>query len=568
MRRRLSRLFDSPLIRRIQFYARRARGQLDRRFFVTLIEGILVIVVIAAVLITLLEKDWTLGAFGTSFYWGLTTVLGQGDPSYITSPAGWFISWLLILFGVALFGTITGALIAIVIDFLLKEGQGMGASGYVGHVVVCGWNTTARDLIAELTSDDYKVKVVVIAPLDKNPAGAGVYFVKGDPTEPQDLERAGIENASAALIFPVDDSNDADMRSILTVIAIESMAPAVRTVAEVNNPRHADHFRRARVDELLVSSQVGARLLARSALYPGLTELVADIVSGGEGSELYRVQIPDDYLNLSVDDVSIRLRADHRATLLSISRGGRAFVNPPSDFRIEPGDDAVVVAESLGTLAPLILKHDDGTGTPATPMAVEADGNGSGPTAERATPPPTDRIVPVAAAAAAVQAVASGPAPAPGPAQPTGVPGSGPTQAPVIVSSPAPAPAPPTITAAPTVAPVVPPTSPGGAQGPTVAVADAPVVAAGDSIANGAAPVAVASAPATAVVSGVAVLDPATLAAIQAVAQAQAAPPVQYVAVAAYPDSAPQVIPVAPLPAASAEPDGKRGKHKKKHGKG
>ena len=125
----------------------------------------------------------------------------------------------------------------------------MGASGYEGHVVVCGWNATARDLIKELQTDAYQVKVVVIAPLDKNPAGDGVYFVRGDPTEPADLERAGVAQASAALIFPVDDSNDADMRSILTVMAIESVAPEVRTVAEVNNPRHADHFRRAHVDD-------------------------------------------------------------------------------------------------------------------------------------------------------------------------------------------------------------------------------------------------------------------------------------------------------------------------------
>ena len=389
MRRRFSRLFDSPLIRRIQFYARRARGQLDRRFFVTLIEGILVIVVIAAVLITLLEKSWTLGAFGTSFYWGLTTVLGQGDPSYITSPAGWFISWLLILFGVALFGTITGALIAVVIDFLLKEGQGMGASGYVGHVVVCGWNTTARDLIDGAQVRRLQGQGRRHRAARQEPGRGRGLLRQGRPDRAARTSSGpGSRNASAALIFPVDDSNDADMRSILTVIAIESMAPAVRTVAEVNNPRHADHFRRARVDELLVSSQVGARLLARSALYPGLTELVSDIVSGGEGSELYRVEIPGDYLNLSVDDVSTRLRSDHRATLLSISRGGRAFVNPPADFRIEAGDDAVVVAESLGTLAPLILKHDDGTGTPATPMAIEADGNGTGPTAEPATAPP------------------------------------------------------------------------------------------------------------------------------------------------------------------------------------
>ncbi len=408
MRRRLSaRLLNSPMIRRIQFYARRLEGQLDRRFFITLVEGILVIVAIAAVLITLFEKNWTLASFGASFYWGLTTVLGQGDSAYITSPAGWLISWMLILFGVALFGTVTGALIAIVIDFLLKEGQGMGASGYEGHVVVCGWNTTARDLIKELQTDEYKVKIVVVAPLDKNPAGEGVYFVRGDPTEPADLERAGIQHALAALIFPVDDTNDADMRSILTVMAIESVWPGVRTVAEVNNPRHADHFRRAHVDELLVSSQVGARLLARSALYPGLTELVADIVSGGEGSELYRIAIPDAYLGLSVDEVSAQLRIDHRATLLSISRAGRAFVNPPADFRIAAGDDAVVVAESLGTLAPLIIRHEDGSGAPSNPLAGRVDGNGTGDNGSAAPPWAPASPTPAAVASPTPAAVAS-----------------------------------------------------------------------------------------------------------------------------------------------------------------
>jgi voltage-gated potassium channel len=355
------RMFSSTLFRRVQFYTRRASRQVDRRFFLNLVEGILITVAIAAVLVTLFEKPLSLASFGDSFYWGLTTVLGQGNASYITSPAGWIVSWLLILFGVAMFGTITGALVAIVIDFLLKEGQGMGASGYLGHVVVCGWNTTARDLIEELKSDDYKLKIVLLALTDKNPGGDGVYFVKGDSTEVADLHRAGIADASAAVVFSPDDSNEGDMHSILTVMAIKSVAPKVRTVVEVNNPRHVDHLRQAHADEILVSSQLASRLLARSALYPGLTELVSDIVSGGEGSELYRVAIPDSYLGFSVDQLSAQLRVEHRATLLSISRGGKAFVNPPSDFRIAAGDDAVVVAESLGTLAPLVMKHDDGT---------------------------------------------------------------------------------------------------------------------------------------------------------------------------------------------------------------
>ena len=346
-------LFSSPLIRRVSWHVKRIGGQLDRRFFLSLAEGIIAVVLVSAILITLFEKPWTFESIFDSFNWGIATVLGQGDSAFVSSPAGRAISWLLILFGVAMLGMITGALVAMVIDFLLKEGQGLGASGFEDHIVVCGWNSTARDLIAELRGDDYTAKVVVIADLEKNPAGDGVYFVRGDATNTEDLERAGIKEAAAALIFPVDPSDGADMQSILTIMAIESVAPQVRTVAEVNNPRHEPHFRRAEVDELLVTSKIASHLLARSAIYPGLSGLVTDIVSGGEGSELYRITLPEEYLGLTIDEVSARLRRDHEATLLSVNRGGHAFVNPEASFTLEYGDDAIVVAKSLGTLAPL-----------------------------------------------------------------------------------------------------------------------------------------------------------------------------------------------------------------------
>ena len=147
------------------------------------------------------------------------------------------------------------------------------------------------------------------------------------------------------------------MHSILALMAIESVAPQVRTVAEVNNPKHEPHFLRADVDELLVTSKVASRLLARSALYPGLSGIITDIVSGGDGSELYRITLPDEYIGQSIDTVASLLRKDHKATLLSVNRGGHAFVNPGTDFVLQAGDDAIVVAEGLGSLAPLKL-HD------------------------------------------------------------------------------------------------------------------------------------------------------------------------------------------------------------------
>ena len=123
------------------------------------------------------------------------------------------------------------------------------------------------------------------------------------------------------------------MHSILALMAIDAVAPQVRTVAEVNNPKHEPHFLRASVDELLVTSKVASRLLARSALYPGLSGIITDIVSGGEGSELYRITLPDEYIGQSIDTVATLLRRDHKATLLSVNRGGRAFVNPGHRLR-------------------------------------------------------------------------------------------------------------------------------------------------------------------------------------------------------------------------------------------
>ncbi|NNF09762.1 MAG: potassium channel protein [Acidimicrobiia bacterium] len=346
-------LFHSAFLRRVLWHVRRVSKQLDRRFFLSLLAGLVVVVTLAAAAITLIEKDITVRAFGESFYWGITTVLGQGDSSFVTSPGGWAVSWLLALFGIGIFATITGALVGFVIDFLLKEGQGMGAAGYKGHIVVCGWNSTARELIDELGSDEYRADVVVVHDAEKNPAGNDAYFVNGDATKAEDLRRAGIEEASAAIVCPSDASDEADMRSILTVLAIEDLAPEVRTVVEVNNPRHVAHFRRAHVDEVLVSSRLAAHLLARTAMYPGLSGVVSDMVAGGEGSELYRVDLPDDYLGVSIDELSARMRREHQATVLAVTRNGSSFINPPTDFRLEAGDDAVVIAESLGTLQPL-----------------------------------------------------------------------------------------------------------------------------------------------------------------------------------------------------------------------
>ena len=341
------------MFKRLRWHYKRIRGQFGGRVVRPLLLTSSVVVVLATLGVTLAEKETTLSEFGRSFYWSVMTILDAGDISYVSTPAGWAIHWMLAIFGVGVLVTATGAVVGVVIDFLMKEGQGMGASGYEGHIVVCGWNSTARDLIEELRTDEYGVKVVLLHDAERSPAGDGVYFVRGDATNDEDLERAGVPHAAAAIVCPSDTTDAADMRSILVVLAIEAMAPGVRTVVEVNNPRHVPHFERTNVDEVLVTSRLASRLLARTAMYPGLSALVTDIVSGGEGSELYRVILPEEYCGMTIDQLSARMREDHKATLLAVARGETTYSNPTKDFTLEFGDQVVVVAESLGTLLPL-----------------------------------------------------------------------------------------------------------------------------------------------------------------------------------------------------------------------
>ena len=137
----------------------------------------------------------------------------------------------------------------------------------------------------------------------------------------------------AAVVCPATARNEADMQSILTVMAIESIAPerADRRRGEQPEPRRALPARQGRRDP----GDVAARLAAARPLValPGPAGLVTDIVSGGEGSELYRVSLPDEYVGLSVDELSAKLRTEHRATLLAISRGGQTVRQPARGLR-------------------------------------------------------------------------------------------------------------------------------------------------------------------------------------------------------------------------------------------
>ena len=159
MRRRMP-LINAPVVRRLAWYGRQLREQLNPRMVVNVLVALLFVVAIVALIEMLAERQLSLADYAESLFWALTSLMGNGDPSFATGPIGGILYVVLIAIGLIMIGLVTGAIIAVIIDFLLKEGQGLGASGFRNHIVICGWNPTAREAIDELRSDTYKRKLV------------------------------------------------------------------------------------------------------------------------------------------------------------------------------------------------------------------------------------------------------------------------------------------------------------------------------------------------------------------------------------------------------------------------
>ena len=213
----LQAIFAVPLLRRIGFHARRIGGGMDRHFFTSLLIAVVVFVVVAALLVTLLEDDKrSFAGFGTAFYWAVTTVIGSGDASYVTSPGGYVIGWLLAFFGVAIVAAHHRRGRRLRHRLPPQGGPGHGRGGLPDHIVVCGWNATARDLIEELKGDEFTLegRRSSTTASAARPATASTSCAATSRT-PTTSSGPASARRQPAIVCPADRSNEADMRSIL-----------------------------------------------------------------------------------------------------------------------------------------------------------------------------------------------------------------------------------------------------------------------------------------------------------------------------------------------------------------
>lgn len=293
-------------------------------------------------------------AIWSGYAWVARTLLEEAPWDPVTTP-GRALYYVVLVAGVSMVATGTGAIASKLVDLLVRKDSGMQAAKETHHIVICGWNSRGEEIIRELHAEEVEDKraIVILADRETNPFIDDLTtFVRGNPSNAADLTRAGIERAETAIVLaddshPGQSAEDRDAKTLLTTLAIESMNSDCHTCVEVIKSENYQHFERAKADEVVITAELTGALLAASASNHGISKVVADLVTHPQGNEFYSVATTEGISGLTFGEAAVRMKREYECILIAVSRSAADYdINPASDRVIRPGDRILVIGRT------------------------------------------------------------------------------------------------------------------------------------------------------------------------------------------------------------------------------
>ncbi|MCP8615367.1 potassium channel family protein [Salirhabdus salicampi] len=233
------------------------------------------------------------------FWYVMTTVTTTGYGDFVPATTiGKMFGLFLYFFGIALIGIVIGKIVeGFGVYRRLKE---EGKLSYKGrdHYVIIGWSNKAHHTMNEILEIDDNAKIVLIDSITKKPIEQEkLFFIQGDPTDKQILEKANVLGAKAVLIFTEDNVIDpvaADGKSLIIVSSIEGYAKEMNqdiyTLVEILKEKHIPTFEHANVDEFILADEALSDLMAKSAVHNGAGKLVMKLLNSKSGIDLWKIK--------------------------------------------------------------------------------------------------------------------------------------------------------------------------------------------------------------------------------------------------------------------------------------
>ncbi|WAA10027.1 potassium channel family protein [Fervidibacillus albus] len=280
-------------------------------------------------------------------WWAIITAstIGYGDYIPVTF-FGRIVTIVLVLAGVGFLSTYFVALATFFVRKQNRIAKGTLKVKSKDHFIIIGWNERSKEIIHTFsTLFPDRAIVLIDATLKQNPFPEDyhVYFLRGTPYSDEMFLKANLKEAKMILITADASKNEvnADMQTILTIVAVKGFAPDVYCVAEVLIENQIVNAKRAGADEIIPSNQVSSSIMIQTIMSRGVSGAFLDFLNSKKGVKIELLK-EHPFIGFTIES-TISSLLQERKTLIGIYRNGNFFIPSSPNVRIEREDELLLI---------------------------------------------------------------------------------------------------------------------------------------------------------------------------------------------------------------------------------